>query len=129
VNTLLPTFVGTSSSWQLVDPALTPSWSSQPAAGGVARIDCGQLPEGELWLIDRAVVTCTSSTKTALRLYDSAVDNQRLISGSAAGNFDEADYPAGLALRPSSALIAVWSNAADGSIATLRLQARQLRRT
>jgi hypothetical protein len=128
VTTVLPTYVGSAAtSWQLVDWQ-TPSWSSQPAAAGVARIDCDQLDSDELWLIDRAVVSCSSTAKTTLRLYDSGVDVLRLISGSSAGNFDEADYPGALVLRPSSQLVAVWSNADAGAVATLRLQVRQLRR-
>ena len=127
-STTLPTYVGTASaSWQLVDWQL-PTWTSQPATGGRATIECPQLAPDELWLIDRAVAYCSSTTATRLRLYDSAVDPSRLPSGSASGNFDEADYPAGLVLRPSTSLIAQWTGCSDGALATLTLQVRQLRR-
>ena len=128
MTTALPTYVGTSSSWQLVDPGLAPSWTSQPAAGGVATIQTEQLRDDELWIIDRAVGTCTSTSKTTLRLYDSGVDVGRLLDGTAAGNLAVAEYPAGLVLRPSSCLVAQWQNASAGAVATLRLQVRQLRR-
>jgi hypothetical protein len=100
-----------------------------PAAGGLATAEARQLEDGELWVIDRAVVSCSSLTRTTLRLYESAADPGRYLSGSSAGNFDEADYPAGLQIPPSTSLLAVWAGASDGARGTLALQGRILRRS
>lgn len=128
MSVVLPTFVGSaSSSWQLAD-WLTPSWSSQPATGGRATITCDQLDNDELWLIEHAVVSCTSSTDTRVRWYDSGVDVQRLRDGSDSGNFDVADWPRGLVLRPSTQLVVEWTGASNGAVGTLTLQVQQLRR-
>lgn len=113
--------------WQLVD-FLRHTVRTEPAAGSQAAVDLGQLDPDELWLVDRAVVSCDSTTKTSLRLYETTPDPLRLLSGSDLGNFDEADYPTGLQVAPSTSLVAVWSNASDGARGVLRLQGRVMRR-
>lgn len=101
--------------------------TSDPAAGGVARGAGSQLDLDELWLVDRAVVSCTSSTPTRVRLYEGQEAVGSLLSGSASGNFDEADYPTGVLLQSGMQLLAVWSNASDGARGTVVLQVRVLR--
>lgn len=122
----LPQGLPAASGWQLVD-WLDRDWTSTPAASGVLTIETPQLPDTELWLIDRLVVSCTSTSDTAARIYNSST--ARLRSGSRAGNFDEADYPGGLLLRPSSWLLAQWTGCSLGAVATLAVQARRLVRT
>lgn len=128
----LPQSVSAASSWQLsdwTDPVLT----SPPAAGGTTQVEFRQLDVSELWLIDRAIIQCDSTTDTKLRLYASSAVVPNLLSGSdsdaSTGNFDEAEYPSGLLLRPTQWLLAVWTGASDGARATIRLQARVYRRT
>lgn len=127
-GTILPTWVGgAASAWSLVDWQL-PAWQSDPAAGGVATLRGDQLANDELWLIDRAIIDCSSVFVTSLRLYEDAPDPSRLLDGSDRGNFDVAEYPSGLVVRPSSVLVAQWTGASDGAVGTLRLQVRQMRR-
>jgi hypothetical protein len=59
-----------------------------------------QLDPDELWLVDHAVIACTSTTPTAVRLYADSIDPLYLLDGSSAGGFDVADWPNGLQLRP-----------------------------
>ena len=125
---VLPTSTSAVSRWQLVD-FLRISRVTEPAAGGEAWLDVGQLASDELWLIDRIVASCDSESRTTLRLYEAAVDPMRYLSGSSAGNFDEADYPAGLQVAPSESLLAVWTGAADGARGTLAIQGRIWRRS
>lgn len=119
----LPTGAGawTVSEWRRV------SIVSQPAAGGIATAAGPQLDLSELWLVDRAVVSCDSSTPTRVRLYEGQVGPGALLSGSASGNFDEADYPTGVLIQSGSQLVAVWSNASDGARGTAVLQVRVMR--
>lgn len=105
----------------------TVSSQTQPAAGGVATLTLPQLDSGVQWLIDHAVVQSTSTSYTKLRLYDSQVSPLALLDGSDSGNFDVADWPNGLTVRPGAQLIAQWSNAHDGSVGTIALQVRELR--
>jgi hypothetical protein len=123
----LPYSVPTASQWQLVD-WVEPIFDSSAATGGLATITVDQLASDQMWLIDRAVVSCTSAAKTAARLYVNGVVARGLRSGSTVGNFDEAEYPSGLLVRPGSQLIARWTGCTDGAIATLALQARLFRR-
>lgn len=125
---VLPEFVGGSATgWQLLDYVSRP-FRSQPATAGAAQIELAELDSDEMWLVDHAVVNCSSTTPTQLRWYDSVVDPAALLDGSNAGNFDVADWPAGLQLGPSTRLLVRWTGASDGAIGTLTLQARVLRR-
>lgn len=118
---------GTAAGWSLVDfrsyRASTPA-----AAGGLASLQLPQLDPTELWIIDHAVVSCTSSTPTSVRWYADTATPAQLLDGSNAGNFDVADWPAGLQLAPGTGLLVVWSGASNGAIGSLALQARVLRR-
>lgn len=123
----LPTSVSVASSWQLAD-FVRWSGTSAPAVDGVATLVVDQVPSGELWLIDRAVVSTSSTSTTALRLYENSPYPENFLSGSGSGNFDEADYPQGLQLAEGTQLVAQWFGAADDAVGRLRLQGRVLRR-
>lgn len=122
----VPTALPSASGWQFYD--WTEVQGSAAAVDGVAVVELDQLDPGEMWLIDRAVIVCDSDTDTAARLYVDGVDPSRIRSGSAWGNFDEAEYPSGLLLRPSSRLVARWDGCSAGATAALTLQARVYRR-
>jgi hypothetical protein len=124
--TILPVALPSVSAWQLRD-FLSPSARSAPAAGGLATVEFAQVDPSELWLIDHAIVSCTSSTRTTVRLYAGAINAATLIDGSSSGNFDVGDWPAGLQVQSTIAVIAQWSGASDGAIATISLQLRSLR--
>jgi hypothetical protein len=132
MTVVLPTSVSAAGGWQLADWT-DPVRTSGAAAGGTMQVEFPQLDVEELWLIDRAVIQCTSTTDTKLRLYASNAGAPGLLSGSdsdaSTGNFDEAEYPQGLLLRPGQLLLAVWTGASDGARGTIRLQARVYRRT
>lgn len=119
--------VGSAGGWRLAD-YVSITGSSDPAADGVALVELPQLDPNELWLIDHAVVACDSLSATSVRWYADGVDPLRLLDGSAVGNFDVADWPTGLQLRPSSSLLVLWTGASDGAIGTVTVQARSLRR-
>lgn len=118
----LPQPLPSTGGWALSD-WLDQSYTSAPAAGGLAMITLPQLAYNERWLLTHMVVGCTSSTSTSLRLYRDNVANPNLRDGSANGNFDVADWSPGLKLPSGASLIAVWSGASDGALATLTLQA------
>jgi hypothetical protein len=128
---ILPTAVpGGGSGWQYLgykDPS--PVLVTPPAAAGsgTMRVVGAQVPPQEQWVIDRAVVSSTSTSTTSVRLYDGSVAPGLLLSGSNAGNYDEADYPAGLLLGATSQLLVVWTGAGDGAVGTIRLQVRAYR--
>ncbi len=128
MTVVLPTPVASAaSSWQLAD------WRelqlhTDPAAGGTATLDTGQVPDTELWLIDRALAACDSATATQVRLYVNYVSALSLRDGSSRGNFDVTEYPQGLLVRGGTTLVAQWTGASDGAVGVLTLQARVYRR-
>ncbi len=124
----LPVPLATASGWQLSDFRPEVVLRSLPVkAGETAAIAYGdQLDLSELWLIDHAVSTCTSSTKTVLRMYAGAPGGV-ILDGTDSGNFQVADWPAGLQLAPGRQLCAVWSGASVGAVAELVLQVRVMR--
>lgn len=123
---ILPTPLPVAAAWHVHE------WrtvrASAIAEAGIATITLDQLGEGEQWLIDHAVITCSSSTPTTLRLYDTQADELHLLDGSRAGGFDVADWPAGLLVPPGGCLIARWVGASAGARATLGLQLRRMLR-
>jgi hypothetical protein len=123
----IPVSLPPADGWRLRD-YVTMQMRSTPAAAGVAQLEFRQLDGSEMWLIDHAVVACTSSTPTILRWYAGTVADLALLDGSSAGNFDVADWNAGLVIQPTSSLIAKWSGASAGAIGVVTLQARVLRR-
>jgi hypothetical protein len=123
----LPVQIATpSASWTLID-YVTLVRSSPAAAGGLCTATFDQLAPGDRLLIDHAIVSCTSSTPTILRMYLDAVSPLTMLDGSDAGNFDVADWPNGLAIAPTRTLTVQWSGASAGGIGTITLQARLLR--
>lgn len=123
----LPRSVSVAAQWQQSD-WLDRSYTSLPAVGGVATIEMPQLGDDELWLVDHMVAQCSSSTATTMRLYVSSAAPGFLRDGTNSGNFDVADWPNGLLVRPSSFLVAQWTGCSNGAVATLTLQVRSMRR-
>lgn len=125
----LPYGLPASSQLQLVGfRRITKRTGAAGAFGGVVTATFDQLGTDELWLIDRAVISCTSTSTTSLRLYDTTADPNRLLSGSDRGSYDEADYPGGLLLEAGNQLVAVWSGASAGAVGTISVQVREFRR-
>ncbi|WP_154793308.1 hypothetical protein [Occultella kanbiaonis] len=118
---------GTARGWTLAD-FRTVQGRTTPAVGGACELRLPEVEQDELWLIDHMVAACDSTTPTSVRLYESSVDPLALLDGSSAGNFDVADWPAGLQVRSTQFLIARWDSASDGARGTLTVQLRSLRR-
>lgn len=118
---------GSASGWAVVD-FLNLTVRTAPAAGGAAALQLDQLDMNELWLIDHAVLSCTSTTPTTARWYLDTPDPLRLLDGSDSGNFDVGEWSNGLQIPPSSSLVMQWTGASDGAIGSATVQARRLRR-
>lgn len=84
-------------------------------AAGQADVILGPVPVGFVWRISRAVVSSTSALVPIARLYKDRVNVANLVSGTDAGNFDEAEYPTGLQLQGGQRLIIRFTNATNGA--------------
>ncbi len=103
--------------------------SSQPAgATGSMVVQFPTVPDGEVWLVDRFVVSSTSTSATRARLYVDTADPSRLLDGSDAGNLDVADNSSPIQLLAGTALVIVWSGASLGAVGTARAQWSVMRR-
>lgn len=128
MSVILPGQQPTAKGWQLAEYR-TDRFSTEPYAGtGPLTLECPQLASDEMWLIDHAVVACNSVTPTEIRWYDGSPDPKWLLDGSSAGNFDVADWPAGLQIQPARSLLIVWEGASPGAFGAVTLQLRVLRR-
>jgi hypothetical protein len=129
VGVILPVSVaGTAAGWELVDYRQV-QLTATAGDDGRAVVEVPPLSQDELWLVDHAVVACSSTAPTSVRWYQDTETPARLLDGSDAGNFDVADWPAGLQLVPGAALLVVWSGATAGAAAAVTMQARVLRRS
>jgi hypothetical protein len=91
-------------------------------SGGQILVTGPEISTDQRWVIEHATTSCTSSTPTTLFLYAGTVMPQNLLDGSAAGNFDVADWSPGLLVPGGSRLVAVWSGASTGAVGFLNLQ-------
>jgi hypothetical protein len=74
------------------------------------------------------VCSSTSTTATKFRLYAGSIGPSAFRDGSDTGNFDVADWPAGLLFRGSrGSLFGQWVGASTGAVGTVTLQVRVLR--
>jgi hypothetical protein len=103
---------------QVTTPAAT--------ASGVITASFPPVAAGRLWLVERFVVVCTSSTATVATFYADAVSILTIVEGTASGNFDIADENSPLVVDPLSTLIVQWQGAALGAVGTCRAQIREL---
>lgn len=123
---LLPSYTAPAGSWRLSD-WLDQSWTATAGADGTATLTLDPLGPSVRWRITRAVVSSTSTAPTSVRHYLGAVGVGTLRSGSNSGNYDEADYPAGLMVPPTGVYVTRWTGADPGAVCTLALQAEILR--
>jgi len=116
------------SSWALADYAQAAAAADVDA--GTITVTFEQVPDGELWLVDRIVVSCTSTTATRALVYDGdPSDPRRIWDGTQSGNFDAADNASPIQLPAGSQLVVVWSDEPDpGSRGTAFAQWAIMRR-
>lgn len=127
MSVILPSQSPPAGRWAVADYA-TLRYETDPHTGtGPLVIEGPQLDHAEMWLIDHAVVACTSTAPTEVRWYESQLDPRFLLDGSAEGNFDVADWPAGLQVSPSRSLLVAWEGADPGAVGYVTLQVRVLR--
>jgi hypothetical protein len=124
----VPYALPVTSSWTLAD-WVDSTYNAIADATGVATITLDPLPSDTRWQLTHMVAGCSSASLTAMRLYLDQVANVALRDGTASGNFDVADWPAGLMVPPGRSLIARWTGCNPGDQAFLTLQANILRRS
>lgn len=93
-----------------------------PAAGGRMQAVFDPVPSSQLWLVERIVVSSTSTAKTEARFYAGREEPVSLLDGTRSGNLDIADNSSPMQVTSSIALLVVWTGADDGSVGSVRIQ-------
>jgi hypothetical protein len=124
----VPAAVPATSGWAVADWIDRPFNSPAAGADGLATLVLPPVPDTDRWQLTHAVVSCTSTTTTQLRLYLDGVSVAGLRDGTSSGNFNVADWPLGLWVPPGRSLVAQWFGCSAGAVGTLALQATVLRR-
>lgn len=124
----IPVQLPVTSSWQVAD-WLDRSYMSNPAGlDGTATLTLDALADNERWQLSHMVAACTSTAATRMRLYLDTITPANLRDGTSSGNFDVADWAAGLWVPPGRTLVAQWTGCDTGAVGTLTVQATIYRR-
>ena len=101
----------------------TSALRSQPApASGVVTLTFAQVPDGQLWRVERITVTSTSSTNTTAVVYSGDLDTTNIVDGTASGNLDIADQLSPIVVDSTLSLTIAWSGVSVGALCTARIQ-------
>jgi hypothetical protein len=105
------------------------AWANEPLgtvevdAAGVARVTTAPVPNGEIMLVERIVITVAGSVaQTAFGLYLGEPGNESFRDGTANGNRAAAEYPRGLLVQGGQYLVGLWTDGDPGALATLTAQ-------
>ena len=123
----LPQSSGSATQWALLEFRQKRA-SSTPAADGTCQLDFGQVEPDELWLVQRVVVSNTSSTPTICYLYETEVSDGRVLDGTRVGNFNVADNNSPIQVQGGETLVVRWLGASAGAVGTARVQLMVLKR-
>ncbi len=95
-------------------------------AAGVAQVELGPVPPGQVWLITRMTVstTGTDNPMPSCSVYDGSVAAQNLIDATYTGSQDVSDFGQPYILQPAETLVFRWEGGTPGLIATARLVGR-----
>lgn len=116
----LPSSNGTS--WYVHDYRQSYLTSAPASAEGVCQVELPQVPQDELWFIERLVVSSDSELRTQARLYLDAIEPARMLDGTRSGNFDVADQASPILIPGASLLLCQWTGATPDARGTLRAQ-------
>lgn len=99
--------------------------TSSPAAtsSGIITATFPPVAAGRWWIIDRLVVSSTSSVQTVASLYDGDIGPNTLLGATAQGNLDY-DSTSGLRIDGGKTLSVQWTGASQGAVGTARVQLR-----
>lgn len=126
---LLPVSSPAAAAWSVWDYSEKIATTDVPGDGSASvPAVIGEVPQGDLWLVDRIVVSTSPDDElTTARLYVDYVDQGHLIDGTRSGGFDVADNASPMQLREGTSLLCVWQDAQNPALATIRVQLTILR--
>lgn len=123
--TKAPSWSTGASRWTLSDYFVGVVLTSAPAVNGTCVVEIGPVDGTELWALDRAIVSTTSTTPTVCTIYRDRIAPAAVVDGTNAGNGAVADNAAAWQIAPNSQLFVVWTGCSTGSIATITYEGRR----
>ena len=121
--TILPQPVGGGPGWRVHDYkqlSILAEWEEAalwfpdpPPTGSRPRATLPQIPNDELWLVNRLVVQTDAEVPTFVRVYLDLVEPTRIVDGADDGNFTVTDMSSPLQVPGSSSLICRWDGDPD----------------
>lgn len=123
----LPVSTASAAAWVLWD-FRQETLSSDPADAGSCSVQLGPVPQDELWLIDRMVVSSDSAADTTAGVFLDTVDPTRAIDGTTVGNFDVADLASPIQVPGGTTLVCAWQGASDDATGVMRVQYQVMRK-
>jgi hypothetical protein len=126
----LPTPIPQASGWALSDWRTLRGTAITDSFGFAVLNTLDVVPDGELWLVDRVVVSSNGALLTTVRLWDSTRGSGTdIVDGTDNPcRFAVAEYPNGLLFRSGSQPIATWSGGDSGQTCFFRAQLRVFRK-
>lgn len=106
--------------WQHLSYQASEGENGAPA--NAIRIALPAVPPGRMRVVQRIFVSTDSGTDTELRVFVGSPETNNLVSGSSAGNLNEAEYPQGLIVPAGVPLTLEWTGASADARATARIQ-------
>lgn len=99
-------------------------------ANGNMTAELPQVPDNELWFVDRIRTSSNSVKRTQVYLYENDTTSiENIVDGSFSGNFDVADNSSPILLEGGIRLVFQWVGAQVGSLGFARVQWTILRPT
>ena len=105
---------------------LSQAGSAEFTAAGVAQVELGPVPPGQVWLITRMTVSTSGSDDPmpTCSVYDGSVSAQNLLDATYTGSQDVSDFGQPYILQSAESLVFRWEGGTPGEKATARLVGR-----
>jgi hypothetical protein len=91
------------------------------AANGICQVSLGQVPDGEMWLVQRMSVQNTA-VGVVFVAYFGAIDPRQVADSTNAGDGDVADEHQPIVLNAGDELLCVWALCPNGAIGSINVQ-------
>lgn len=124
-----PARSSSASGLELVDFREDVVTSAAAGADFTATAEFDQVEAPYFWLIDRMVVSTTTTKPTTARIYRDYVDPLHLVNATGNGNLDVDDASSPLLVDTGSQLLVVWTGDEAGFRGTARVQYRLMVRS
>jgi hypothetical protein len=113
--------------WNFVQTTRDALTGTIAGTAGLSTVSLAQVPQGEMWMVQRMSVQCNSTTATTFVAYFNQVDPRQIADSTSAGNGDVADEHQPIELDAGDILLCVWSGCIAGAVGSINVQRQVFR--